>query len=248
MNKKLKSRKIFTLTELLVVIAIIAILAAMLLPALNSAREKGRSAKCVANLKQIGTALFNYADENNGWGPPSQGGGTVRVVFQGTTRTWWPYYIALFAGGYLPTPHPDVTVVASTTPPTPAEAAQLGPVSSVMVCPSSDQNHGDYFGYAINSYLGGHNNNLTPDSVHRAWRRITDNRTLRNPSQIYYITDKKKGNVINFAGTASGTYPDLRHSNRANVLCLDGHVETAVREDTVTSATGNRHLGYYFVY
>lgn len=54
----------FTLIELLVVVAIIAILASMLLPALNAAKEAGRAARCVHNLKQIGLALAMYTQEN----------------------------------------------------------------------------------------------------------------------------------------------------------------------------------------
>ena len=60
----------FTLIELLVVIAIIALLAAILLPALNSARERGRVANCTSNLKQMGTCLMMYAGDNDDWSVP----------------------------------------------------------------------------------------------------------------------------------------------------------------------------------
>ena len=109
-------RKRFTLIELLVVIAIIAILAAMLLPALSAARERARSANCISKLKQTGLAAIMYAGANQDYVPICKTSANLsskwtytsaNIIIASSTITGnnvalngYTLYNMLYAGGY----------------------------------------------------------------------------------------------------------------------------------------------------
>lgn len=128
----------FTLVELLVVIGIIALLVAILLPALNRARDQANTTQCLSNLRQIGNAIMNYAADNQGWLVPGRyDAPTYPAVAVAELEDW---ATLLVNGGYLPTP-PQVasTNIAWTD-------TSFG--TSVFRCPNGMNNRGDIAGMA----------------------------------------------------------------------------------------------------
>jgi len=101
-------KKKFTLIELLVVVAIIGILAAMIMPALSKAREKGKQATCLSHIKQIGLTTVIYSDDFDTYIPPNEMGQaynpneTDHNMREGATIYGGGHFLTL---GYLPSAH-----------------------------------------------------------------------------------------------------------------------------------------------
>lgn len=228
------SKRAFTLIELLVVIAIIAILAAMLLPALSKAKQKAHTISCLSTLRQWGLGFRLYADENSDFVPEEGSiGDAINAKSLPTVNNLeeaWYNSVAKFIGQKS-----MVDLYTATPPIIPAPGTP-----SLYTCPAAPvprKNPSLNWAY----FMYGENNRLC---VNRSTRAAGTPQTkltgVTKPTDTIFVAELDGNGAsdsqISLSGV-TGQYAVGRHANKGNFSFVDGHSATIKTNDFWRTST-----------
>ena len=213
------SRRAFTLIELLVVIAIIAILAAMLLPALGKAKQKAHTISCLNTLRQWGLGFRLYADENTDFVPEEGNiGSAINDAPSGNLNEAWYNSVAKYIG------QKSMVELYQSTPP----VIPMPGVSGLYTCPAAPQpRKTPSFNWAY--FMYGENNRLCVNRGTRtgpppvAQTKLT---SVTKPTDTIFVAELDGNGAsdtqISLSGV-TGQFAVGRHGGRGNLSFVDGH-------------------------
>ncbi len=236
----MRARKAFTLIELLVVIAIIAILMAILMPALNRAREQGRRAACLNNLKQLQLAWILYADENDGklvngaagFSNANQAWGDHRNEIAWVGKCWADDY---GSGGQLPPEDQKREIQAGAMWP---YVKQI----NLYSCPTGVRDEMLTYAIMFSMNAVAHQEVQGEKGAHvKKITEIVPNQALR----LVFIDEgwvTPDAFAVYFKREVWWDDPPVRHGDGTNVTCADGHVEYKKWKGTDTIKVGRARV------